>query len=90
MGYRSASPRYVRSDLFVVIAAHLALLRRFIAAPRELCGMSTVYTVYFEDDVNDVVLVRPSTMDPSHLCTGRDLMNACSNMLVGTTLQVYK
>ena len=39
-------PRYFRSNLFVVTAAHLALLRRVIAAPRELWGMSTVYAVY--------------------------------------------
>ena len=32
----------------------------------------------FENDVDDVVLVRPSTMNPSHLCMGRDLMNDVS------------
>ena len=29
----------------------------------------------FEHDVDDVVLVRPSTMNPSLLGMGRDLMN---------------
>ena len=52
--------------------------------------MSTVYTVYFEHDAKVGVLVRPSTMDPSHLRTGRDLIKACSNMPVGTTSQLYK
>ena len=28
----------------------------------------------FEDDVDYAVLVRPSTMNPSHLCMGRDLI----------------
>ena len=52
--------------------------------------MSTVYTVYFEHDAKLGVQVRPSTMDPSDLRTGRDLKKECSNMPVGTMSQLYK
>ena len=31
-------------------------------------------SLFFEDDVDYVVLVRPPTMNPSHLCMGRDLI----------------